>query len=165
VKPRLILGLLMAATLVLPAVGSARQLTEQEQIWLAAFEHLARDLFPADTATQRKYCIALRDEASFDAPPDVRGRDPGSVLLRRIRQFAADIVPASMCPYVLEPTQNTTRVAPVVYSLGRPTQAGSFMRIPVSYQVDALRGGGWSCALTIVGGAWRVIDCLPTWIS
>ena len=157
--------LLVAAMLWVPAAGSARQLSEQEQVWLVAFDHLVRQLFPADTTAERTYCIALRNESDFNAPPDFSGRDPAPELLRRIRRIAAGIVPASMCPYVLEPSRDTNVRAPIVYSLGRPTQAGSMLRVPVSYQTDALRGGGWACALAFDDGAWRIVECLPSWIS
>jgi len=161
---RRVSAVLVAALLSVPAAGSARQLSEQEQVWLVAFDHLAKQLFPADTTGERTYCIALRNESDFDAPPDFRGIDPAPALLRRIRRIVARIVPASMCPYVREPARDSVQ-SPIVYSLGRPTQAGSMLRLPLSYQTDALHGGGWACTLEFGGGAWRVVECMPSWIS
>jgi hypothetical protein len=158
--------IVVAGVASVPATGSARQLGEEEEVWLVAFHHMASQLFPADTAAQRTYCIAIRDEADFTAPPDFRGRDPSPALLRQIRRITSGIVPASMCPYVAEPTrQDTSVLPPIVYSLGRPTQIGSNLRVPVSYQTDALRGGGWACTLGFDGGEWRIVECLPSWIS
>jgi hypothetical protein len=167
------LVLLIASTLLgvpyiaTPVEAWARQLPEEDQIRLIAFEYLVGTLFPADTAAPAPHCFALRDETDFDAPPEGPGRDPGTLLIRRIRRFLPDAIVISECP---DPDPDgsaggDSNRSPVIYSVGALTQIGSTIRVPVSYRVSRLNGGGWACSIGLASGVWQMIDCLPTWIS
>jgi len=148
-----------------PDPASARQLGEEDRVRLAAFEHLVTVLFPADTTRSHTYCVDMRDESDFNAPPEGPGRDPGAGLLSRFRRTIPRVVPASECPDPTAAAQDAAGGSPVIYSVGRLTQIGSAMRVPVSYRVHGMNGGGWSCTLRPSDGSWIVVDCLPTWIS
>jgi hypothetical protein len=157
------------AYLATPSEAWARQLPEEDQIRLVAFEYLVGTLFPADTAAPAPHCFSVRDETDFEAPPDGPEHDPGALLIRRIRRFLPDAIVISDCP---DPDPDPDGSAgggsttlPVIYSVGVLTQVGSTIRVPVSYRVSGQNGGGWACSVGLASGAWRVLDCLPTWIS
>ena len=157
--------LLLLPALLIPDRVSALQLSEEDQIRLAAFEHLATALFRADTAAARTNCFSLRAEADIDGAPEGPGRDPGPALLGRIRRFVPRASPVSECG---EPSRTEgvgDEVSPVLYFVGALTQAGSTMRVPVGYLVSGNHGGGWVCSCRLEDGEWRLVDCLPTWIS
>lgn len=156
---------LLLPALVIPDRASARQLSEEDQIRLAALEHLATALFPADTTGQRTNCFSLRAEADFEATPDGPGLDPGPALLRLIRRFVPRASPVSECSEPGRTEDVGDDVSPALYFVGALTQAGATMRVPVGYLVSGHHGGGWVCGCRLEGDEWRVVDCLPTWIS
>jgi hypothetical protein len=156
---------LLLPALAIPDRASALQLSEEDQIRLAAFEHLATVLFPADTSAERTNCISLRAEADIDGAPEGPGRDPGPALLGRIRRFVPRASPVSECGEPGGTERAGDDVSPVLYFVGALTQAGSTMRVPVGYLVSGNHGGGWVCSCRLEDGEWRVVDCLPTWIS
>jgi hypothetical protein len=156
---------LLLPALAIPDRASALQLSEEDQIRLAAFEHLATVLFPADTSAERTNCISLRAEADIDGAPEGPGRDPGPALLGRIRRFVPRASPVSECGEPGGTERAGDDVSPVLYFVGALTQAGSTMRVPVGYLVSGNHGGGWVCTCRLDGDEWRVVDCLPTWIS
>jgi len=169
-RQTVIAAIVLASSLRLAAGASgAQRLSEDDEVRLAAFRHLAGTLLPIDSSAVRTSCFEVIDTAEFEAPPAKPGDDPSPALLALLTRLGPRIVPRSECD-VSPPVVGNANPAvivdrPVVYGVGKPVRAAGRVRIPVTYYIHGTNGGGWLCTAVRAGRGWRIADCLPTWIS
>lgn len=158
-----------ALVLFAPDASASQQLSDDDELRLAAFRHLIGTLLPIDSTASRNNCVEVTEGVEFDAPPNGPGADPSPPLLTRLVRLGPRVLARSECE-VSSPVVSSSNPAviverPVVYGVGRPSRSAGRTRIPIAYYVHGMNGGGWLCTAVRSGRSWRIADCLPTWIS